>query len=156
MSIRRPSISFAAAWGVALLPPCLGACTAHSNAASAGPLLVRDAWVRATNATAPGAAYLVVENAESAGVTIVGVGSPMARAAEFHETQDMQGMTHMSRIDSIPLAPRGTLEMKPGGLHIMLIDLAASIALGDTVPVVLHFGDGRTATVKSIARDDLP
>lgn len=121
-----------------------------------GPLRVKDAWVRATNVTGPGAMYLTLENTDTAAVTILGAATPLAGAAEFHETTEMQGMegmSHMNKLDSIPVARGATLAMKPGGLHIMLIDLKKSLTLGDTVPLVIRLSDGRTTSVKAIARE---
>ena len=62
-------------------------------------------------------------------------------------------MSDMIKLDSIPLARGATLTMKPGGLHIRLIDLKMSVAPGDTVPLVFHLGDGRTTSVQAVVRE---
>ena len=117
-----------------------------------GPLRVKDAWARATKGTGIGAMYLTLENTDTGAVMILGAATPMAAAAEFHETAEMDGMSHMTKLDSIPVARGATLTMKPGGLHVMLIDLKMSIAAGDTVPLVLQFRDGRRTSAKAVAR----
>lgn len=131
----------------------LAACSSY-DIKKDGPLRVKDAWVRAANVTGTGAMYVTLENTDTAAVMILGAGTQFAAAAEFHETVDMQGMSHMNKLDSVPIARGATLTMKPGGLHIMLIDVKTSMAPGDTIPLVLHLGDGRTTTVKAIAREN--
>lgn len=54
---------------------------------------------------------------------------------------------------SAPIARGASLTMKPGGIHLMLIDLTASVAVGDSVALVIHLADGRTTSVNAIARD---
>ena len=54
---------------------------------------------------------------------------------------------------SAPIARGATLTMTPGGIHIMLIDLTAAVAAGDSVALAIHLADGRTTSVNAIARD---
>lgn len=145
-SLRTASVAFPVAVAIT-------ACSSY-DIKKDGPLRVTDAWVRAANVTGTGAMYVTLENTDTAAVTILGAGSQFAAAAEFHETTDMQGMSHMTKLDSVPIARGATLTMKPGGLHIMLIDVKTSMAPGDTIPLVLHLGDGRTTTIKAIAREN--
>lgn len=131
----------------------LAACSGGYDLKKDGPLHVKDAWVRATNVTSTAAMYLTLENRDTAAVVILGAGTRLARAAEFHETMEMQGTSHMNKLDSLPIARGATLTMKPGGIHLMLIDLNASLAAGDSVALVIHLADGRTTSVNAIARD---
>ena len=129
------------------------ACSGGYDMKHDGPLQVKDAWVRVTNVTGTAAMYLTLENRDTATVMIVGAETQLARAAEFHETMEMQGTSHMNKLDSLPIARGATLTMKPGGIHLMLIDLTASVAVGDSVALVIHLADGRTTSVNAIARD---
>ena len=136
-----------------VLAVALAACTGGYDVKKDGPLRVKDAWVRATNVTSTAALYLTLENRDTVAVMIVGAGTQLASAAEIHETILAQGTSRMNRLDSLPIARGATLTMKPGGIHIMLIDLNASMAAGDSVALVIHLADGRTTSVKAIARD---
>ncbi len=150
-----PTASRSIAWVALVCLVALAACSSY-DVPKDGPLRVTDAWARATNVSGTGAIYLTLENADTAAVMIRGAGTLIAAAAEFHETAKMQGMagmTHMTRLDSIPIARGATLTMQPGGLHIMLIDLKMAIAPGDTVPLVIQLGDGRTTSVEAVVRE---
>lgn len=136
-----------------VLAVALAACSGGYDVKTDGPLRVKDAWVRATNVTSTAAMYLTLENRDTVAVMIVGAGTQLASAAEFHETMLVQGTSRMNRLDSLPIARGATLTMKPGGIHIMLIDLNASMAAGDSVALVIRLADGRTTSVKAIARD---
>ncbi len=139
-----------------ILAVALSACAKSNDTDGQRPLEVKDAWVRATNVTASAAMYLTLENHDSTTVQILGVGSSDARVAELHESSDSSGVSRMQHLDSLAIAPRATLTMQPGGVHIMLIDLARSVVKGDTVMMTLHLGDGRTTRVKAVARDETP
>ncbi len=155
-ALRRtvPRLLFALALPMLLLTAA--ACAGSHDVTTMGPLAVTDAWVRVTNATKSGAMYLTLENRDTSVVTIVGAGSTAARAAELHETMQMDNMAHMQHIDSLPIARGATLSMQPGGVHIMLVDLGREMAPGDSVPLVLRLADGRTTNVMAVVRADQP
>ena len=92
--------AFRAAQVGIVLAATLASCASGYDAKADGPVYVADAWVRPTNVTATGAMYLTLENKEAATVVIVGAATPFARAAEFHESMEMQGMSHMNKLDS--------------------------------------------------------
>ena len=146
VSLRRAPFAV----GIAVVS---AACSGGYDMKHDGPLQMKDAWVRATNVTGTAAMYLTLENRDTATVIIVGAETQLARAAEFHETMEMRGTSHMNKLDSLPIARGATLTMKPGGIHIMLIDLHASLAAGDSVALLVHLADGRTTSVNAIARD---
>jgi copper(I)-binding protein len=72
---------------------------------------------------------------------LVAVSSPVAKAAEIHTMTMDGGVMRMRAIDSLPLPAGKTVELKPGGYHLMLLDLVQPLKAGETVPVVLTFTD---------------
>ena len=150
---RFSAVSLRPVRAAVVLAVALAACSGGYDVKTDGPLRVKDAWVRATNVTSTAAMYLTLENRDTVAVMIVGAGTEHANATEFHETILVQGTSRMNRLDSFPIARGATLTMKPGGIHIMLIDLNASITAGDSVALVIRLADGRTTSVKAIARD---
>ena len=64
-----------------------------------------------------------------------------------------EGMMTMQEVESVPVPAGGTVTFKPGGYHVMLIDLVAPLEVGQTVPLTLTFAKaGRievTATVRA-------
>ena len=93
-------------------------------------------WVRAT---APGqkvaAAYMEIKSTGPA--TLISVASPVAGMAEVHETTMENGMMKMRPVERLALPAGKTVELKPGGYHIMLMDLKRQLKEGDTVPITL-------------------
>ena len=108
---------------------------------------VTAAWVRAT---VPGqniaGAYLKITSASTA--WLVGGSSPAAKAVELHQMSLENNVMKMRPLARLEL-PAGTpVELRPGGYHLMLIDIAHPLAKGERVPLrhprgSLERGDGR-------------
>ena len=58
----------------------------------------------------------------------------------------------MRPVKSIPVPAGGTVELKPGGYHIMLLDLKKDLKPGDTVPVTLSFEHGGELRIEAAVR----
>ena len=112
--------------------------------ASAAPALaqvsVADAWARAVvpgqNATG---AFMRLTAAADA--TLVDVASPAAQFAEIHEMRMEGGVMRMSAVEKVPLPAGKPVELRPGGYHVMLMDLKAPLRAGDVVPLTLTIED---------------
>jgi hypothetical protein len=105
-------------------------------AAAHAQVTVSGAWVRGTvqGQTATGA-YMLLRSAD--GATLVGADSPAAGIVEIHEMR-MEGNTmRMRGVEKLELPPGQAVELKPGGYHVMLMDLKAPLRKGDTVPIKL-------------------
>lgn len=107
---------------------------------------VTEAWVRGT---VPGqkatGVYMKLKSSEDA--TLVNAASPAAQIVEIHEMVMRDNIMAMRSIDDVPLPAGKTVELKPGGHHVMLIDLVKPLAKGDKVPVTLTIvGKGNKRT----------
>jgi len=108
-------------------------------------LRVEGGWVRALPASAPNsAAYLRLTNESSEPISIVGASSDAARSVEIHETSTRDGVSAMRRLERIVVAPGGTVDLKPGAAHIMLIGLSEPLAEGSEVSLTLELSNGAT------------
>jgi copper(I)-binding protein len=108
-----------------------------------------DAWVRGTvPAQKTTGAFLTLESSEDA--KLVSVSTPAAKSAEIHESQQAQGMMQMHAVEAVPLPAGKRVELKPGGFHLMLVDLAKPLGEGDSVPLTLTIEDrqGRRTKVE--------
>ena len=106
---------------------------------SAGGIVVTEAWARATPpGTSVGAVYVTLENRGPSDDRLVSVASPAAKSAMLHETIEEGGVSTMRESENA-IAPGSTIEMKPGGAHIMLTGLTKPLKEGETVGVVLSF-----------------
>ena len=85
------------------------------------------------------AAYMVIQNPGTEADTLIGVRSDIAEIVELHTSQTKNGVTMMSAVESVPIPARGKVELKPGGLHIMIIKLKKDLMAGETVSLTLIF-----------------
>ncbi|MCX8164903.1 MAG: copper chaperone PCu(A)C [Aquificaceae bacterium] len=97
---------------------------------------VRDAWVRevppASKATA---AYMIIENKGNQPDKLVDARNNASEITEIHETVEGK----MRRVKAIEVPSGGKVELKPGGLHVMLINLKKPLKEGETVELILRF-----------------
>lgn len=110
---------------------------------------VRDPWVRATVAQQKATGAFMQLTARE-GSKLVEVRSPVAGVAEVHEMAMEQNVMKMRALPAGLALPAGkTVELKPGGYHVMLMDLKGPVKAGDVVPVTLVFEgkDGRRESV---------
>ncbi len=125
---------------------------------------VSGAWARASSAmAAAGAAYLTIENPGSAADALVGASSPAAKTVEVHETVQMGspapgasadgGMMGMQPIARLEIPAGGTVELKPGSYHLMLIDLNEDLVAGSTIEITLTFEKAAPLTVTAEVRE---
>ncbi len=124
---------------------------AAPNAASS--VSVTDPYVRAV---APGhkssAAFMKLNNAGDAEHAVVSADSATANIVELHTHVKEGGMMKMRQIERITIPAGGKTELKPGGLHVMLIDLKQTLKAGDTVSLTLVFEDGSKTEVRAPVR----
>ena len=84
-----------------------------------GGISVKDAWVRnSPMMERAGAAYMVIENTGPAEDRLLSASADFAEKVELHETKDVGGMMEMSPVEAIPVPANGSVELKPGGLHV--------------------------------------
>lgn len=117
--------------------------------AAQAQVTVQDAWVRATvpQQKATGA-FMRLQSSKD--VRLVSVSTPAAPVAEVHEMKMVDNVMKMRAVPSLPLPAGQTVELSPGGFHVMLMDLPAQVKQGDAVPLTLVFEgkDGQRETVQ--------
>lgn len=108
---------------------------------------VDEAWVRATvpQQKATGA-FMKLSAAKDS--RLVSVSSPAAPVAEIHEMALQDNVMRMRQVQGVELPAGKTVELRPGGYHIMLMDLPRQVQAGETVPLTLVFEgkDGKRET----------
>lgn len=119
----------------------------------AAGVMVHDAWVRAVPPTSRmSAAYMRLENGGAMADRLVGVSSPIANVSEIHNVTAKDGMMQMFKVDGIEVPANGSVELKPGGYHVMLIDLKQPPKEGEQVEVTLRFEKGGEKTLSMPVR----
>lgn len=130
----------------------LGALTGLLSTAAHGQVSVASPWVRGTVAgqKATGA-FMQLKSAGDS--TLVGAESPVAGIVEIHEMRLENNVMKMRPIQRLELPSGKAVELKPGGYHVMLMDLKKPLANGEKVPLTLRLEgrDRKTQTVEVIA-----
>jgi copper(I)-binding protein len=104
---------------------------------------VRDGWVRQSVPGQSGTGAFMKLTAPT-GAKLVGISTPAAGVAEVHEMK-MEGDTMKMRElpGGLDLPAGQTVELKPGGYHVMMMDLKQALTKGGTVPMTLRFEDAK-------------
>jgi len=88
------------------------------------------------------AAFMSLANKSETDHALVAAESDASKVAELHTHSMEGGMMMMRRVDKIDLPPAKTVELQPGGLHLMLIGLTHQLSPGGDVGITLVFEDG--------------
>jgi hypothetical protein len=103
---------------------------------AAAQVTVADAWIRGTVAQQSGTgAFMRITSVQPA--RLVQASSPVAGVVEIHEMTMQGDVMRMRAIDALDLPAGRTVELAPGGLHVMLMDLKRPLHEGDIVPITL-------------------
>lgn len=130
MTTRRTLLATAAA---------LAALPAAAHDYTAGDLAILQPWTRAAGANGNGAAFMRLRNAGAQPDRLVSASTPVARVVELHTVIREGDAMRMRPVQDIAVAPGATVELRPGGFHVMLIGLNAPLAQGSRVPLTLRF-----------------
>lgn len=103
-------------------------------------IVVTHAWVRASLGQSPTtAAYLRIENRGATEDRLLAVATPAAATAHLHESVAKDGIMRMQAVNSLGIKPGQSIELAPGGLHIMMMGLKSPLKVGQTIPVKVRF-----------------
>ena len=119
-------------------------------APAAAQTIVKDAWVRGT-VPQQMATGLFAQITSKQGGRLVSAASPVAGVVEIHEMLMDGNVMKMRAMPNGLALPAGKLvELKPGGVHVMMMDLKKPLKAGDTVPLTLVFegADGKRETLQ--------
>jgi len=112
-----------------------------SGAAFAKPdIAIKDPWVRLMPPTSKvSAAYMKIENKGNSEDVLLWAKSSISKITQLHKTITKNGMMKMVRVRKFVIKPGQTFILKPGGYHIMLIDLKHPLKKGEKVTLWLKF-----------------
>jgi len=112
--------------------------------AQQGTVKIEDAWVRGTVAAqkATGAFMRLTSRANA---RLVSASSPAAGVVEIHEMSMENDVMKMRQVPGVDLAAGRTMELKPGGYHVMLMDLKQPLKGGESISITLVFEDAANA-----------
>jgi len=131
------------------------AATAEATAEHAG-IEISDAWARATAGleSENSAVYMLITNHGDDDRLVAASASPdLAARVELHETVRDGDAMRMQQVDGWDIAAGGTLELKQGGNHVMLLEIAEQFVPGMTVEVTLEFEQAGEISVSAPVRE---
>lgn len=112
--------------------------------AQGAPVGVEGAWARATvQGQKSTGAFMKLTARE--GLSLVGASSPAAGVAEVHEMKMEGDVMKMRAVPALALPAGQAVELKPGGYHLMLMDLRLPLQPGQPIPLTLVFKDAKGA-----------
>ena len=121
--------------------------------ASSGTLKIEGAWVKASKGGMTGV-FGKITNSGDKPVKITSASSTATDTVQLHTTtKGSDGGTKMEQVHEFTIEPGATLELKPGGDHIMLMDMSCSLAAGGATTVTVKTEDGASLEFKPVARD---
>jgi copper(I)-binding protein len=140
--MRPIAFVFAAAFALALTP-------GHAGDYKAGSLDISSPWSRATPKGASVAAgYMTIKNTGSTPDRLVSGSSDVAAKFEVHEMKMEGGVAKMRQVNGgLEIKAGETVELKPGGLHVMFVRLKKPLSAGDHVKATLVFEKAGTVSV---------
>ena len=116
---------------------------------TAGDITVRDPWSRATvGAATNGVVYMTIVNRGDAADRLLAASAAVAGMASLHESTVDGGVMKMRPVTAIAVGPGETVVLKPGGLHIMLMNVARPLREGEMFPADLTFERAGTIRVQ--------
>ena len=128
MVIAVAILAYGIAWG-------------HAEDVTAGGLKISAAWVRATPKGAPvGGGYLTITNNGTASDRLIGGSSETSTRFEIHNMSMENGVMMMRPVAAgIEIKPGQTVELKPGGYHVMFVGLKKPFEQGKQIKATLKF-----------------
>lgn len=136
------------------LLPWLTLGLAWSVASAHAQTTVKDPWARATVAQQKASgAFMQLQSAK--GGKLLSASSPVAGVVEIHEMAMDGNVMKMRAVAALDLPAGKAVDLKPGGYHVMLMDLKKPLNAGDTVPITLvveSAGQRETVEVKAAVR----
>jgi len=126
---------------LAVLPAFLFALPAAAHDYKIGALEIEHPWTRATAPTAKsGGGFLTITNKGTTPDRLIAARSSVSLKVEVHEMKMDGTVMRMREVEGgIEIPPGKTVTLKPGGYHIMFMELKAPLAQGGKVPVTLVF-----------------
>jgi copper(I)-binding protein len=121
---------------------------AQAQSAKVGSVQIENAYTRST---VPGqmaaGGFMKIEN-KGAADQLVSASSPISGEVQLHEMAMEGNVMKMRQVKDIAVPSGGEVELKPGGLHLMLMNIKAPLAAGETIPVKLKFAKAGEVEVK--------
>lgn len=128
-----------------------------SASKAADGITVENPFARAVPPGQPNSAsFMTLVNSSDVDHSVKSAASPVAATVELHTHTNNNGVMEMRQVEQIDIPAKGRVELKPGGLHIMLIGLKQDMKVGENAPITLTFEDGSTTMTNAPIQEITP
>jgi copper(I)-binding protein len=133
----------------------LGAILASTPGVLASDVMVKEAFARASAVPTAkaGTVYMTLTNNSSKVDYLLSVTTAASDTAQLHESVAKDGVATMQPVEALEIPAGGTVELRPGGTHIMLTGLKAPLKKGDMIMLELKFEQAGTVEVMAHVGD---
>lgn len=115
-------------------------------------LVISDAWSPEAPPGRMMAGFMELRNTGTEAIVLVDGDSPLFGHVEIHTMIMEEGVMRMRRLDELVIEPGQIVQLRPGGLHLMLIEPLGPLGLGDTIDITLVDDQGNRYPLVSEVR----
>jgi hypothetical protein len=109
---------------------------------------IHDAWIKNLPPAVPvRAGYMTIRNTQANAVSIIAIRSDAFTSVEIHRTIAEDGMMRMEPVPTLIIEPDSSVQLAPGGLHLMMMNPTESTKPGDVLEIVIELDDGSTQSL---------
>lgn len=124
-------------------------CLSFSLQADSSSVEFDNGWIKQLPPVVPmRAGYMQISNTGKTPAEIVAMQSDAFESIEMHETMMEDGMMKMVQQHSIVIPAGASVELKPGGKHIMMINPTIALQVGDKVDISVTFSDEKSQLIQ--------
>ncbi len=110
---------------------------------------IRDPWIKNLPPSVPvRAGYMTIHNPQAKAVSIVSLRSDAFASIEIHQTIEQDGMMRMEQVPSLKIEANSSVQLAPGGLHLMMMNPSEPTQPGDLLEIVIVLDDGSEQRVE--------
>ncbi len=113
-------------------------------------VVIKDLWIRAVPPSLKNTAlFMVIENKSDKEDVLVSVKTDIAKMSMIHKTINENGIMKMVHVHELKIPPYSKIELKPGGIHIMLMGLKRPLKEGEKISIELIFKNAGSIKIKA-------
>jgi copper(I)-binding protein len=114
---------------------------------------IREAWIKNLPPSTPvRAGYMNIHNPDQVAVSVVEIRSKAFASVEIHQTIERDGMMRMDPVPSLKIEAGSSVQLAPGGLHLMMMNPEQPTRPGDIIEILLVLDDGSEQSLKMLVK----
>jgi copper(I)-binding protein len=114
---------------------------------------IREAWIKNLPPSTPvRAGYMSIHNPDQIAVSVVEIRSKAFASVEIHQTIEQDGMMRMDPVPNLKIEAGSSVQLAPGGLHLMMMNPEQPTRPGDIIEILLVLDDGSEQSLKMLVK----